>query len=101
MAEPPKETFAALFEETGKAAPQRRGPRVGDTLEVAVVQMGKDAVFVELDRRRQGFIDAIGRRARDGTMKAAVGDRLRVRVVHVDDEGVRLAPTIEAAAAAG
>jgi small subunit ribosomal protein S1 len=70
-------------------------------LEVVIVQVGKDAVFVELDGRRQGFIEAIDLRAPDGTMKAALGDRLRVRVVHVDDQGVRLAPTIEAAAAAG
>jgi small subunit ribosomal protein S1 len=74
---------------------------VGDTLEVVVVQVGKDAVFVELDGRRQGFIEALDLRTPDGTTKAAVGDRLRARVVHVDDQGVRLAPTIEAAAAAG
>jgi small subunit ribosomal protein S1 len=70
-------------------------------LEVVVVQVGKDAVFVELDGRRQGFIEAVDLRAPDGTMKAAVGDKLRVRVLHVDDQGVRLAPTVEAAAAAG
>ena len=97
----PKESFAALFEQTGKAAPRARGPRVGDALEVVVVQVGKDAVFVELDGRRQGFIEAIDLRAADGTMKAAVGDRLRVRVLNVDDQGVRLAPTLEAAVAAG
>ncbi|MGD0526178.1 MAG: S1 RNA-binding domain-containing protein [Polyangiaceae bacterium] len=99
--DPPKESFAALFEQTGKAAPRARGPRVGDTLEVVVVQVGKDAVFVELDGRRQGFIEAVDLRTPDGATKAAVGDRLRARVVHVDDQGVRLAPTIEAAAAAG
>jgi small subunit ribosomal protein S1 len=99
--DPPKDSFAALFEETGRAAPRARGPRVGDALEVVVVQIGKDAVFVELDGRRQGFIEGIDLRAPDGTMKAAVGDRLRVRVVHVDDQGVRLAPTLAAAAAAG
>jgi small subunit ribosomal protein S1 len=99
--DPPKESFAALFEQTGKAAPRARGPRVGDALEVVVVQVGKDAVFVELDGRRQGFIEAIDLRGLDGTMKAAAGDRLRVRVLNVDDQGVRLAPTIETAAAAG
>jgi len=97
----PEESFAALFEQSGRAAPQKRGPRVGDMLEVAVVQVGKDAVFVELDGRRQGFIEAIDLRAPDGTMKTAVGDKLRARVVHVDDQGVRLAPTVQAAAAVG
>ena len=99
--DPPKESFAALFEESGKAAPRRQAPRAGDMLDVVVVQVGKDAVFVELDGRRQGFIEAIDLRAPDGTMKAAVGDKLRVRVLHVDDQGVRLAPPVEAAAAAG
>ena len=99
--DPPKDSFASLFEQTGNAVPRRQGPRVGDMLEVVVVQVGKDAVFVELDGRRQGFIEALDLRAPDGTMKAAVGDRMRARVLHVDDQGVRLAPTVEAAAAAG
>jgi small subunit ribosomal protein S1 len=97
----PGETFAALFEQTGKAAPDRRAPRVGDTLDVVVVQVGRDAVFADLDGRRQGYIEAVDLRAPDGTTRAAVGDRLRVRVVRVDDQGVRLAPTVEAAAAVG
>lgn len=97
----PGETFAALFEQSGRAAPDRRAPRVGDTLEVVVVQVGKDAVFVEVDGRRQGYIEALDLRAPDGTTKASVGDRLRARVVKVDDQGVRLAPTVEAAASAG
>jgi small subunit ribosomal protein S1 len=99
--DPPKESFAALFEQSGKAAPQRRGPRVGDALDVVVVQVGKEAVFVELDGRRQGFIEAAELRAPDGTMRAAVGDRLRMRVVESGEQGIRLTPTVEAAAAAG
>jgi small subunit ribosomal protein S1 len=97
----PEESFAALFEQSGKAAPRARAPRPGETVEVVVVQVGKEAVFVELDGRRQGYIEAADLRAPDGTTKAALGDRLRARVVHVDDQGVRLTPTIEAAAAAG
>jgi small subunit ribosomal protein S1 len=97
----PEDSFAALFEQSSKAAPRARAPRVGDTVEVVVVQIGNENVFVELDGRRQGYIEAIDLRAPDGTMKAALGDRLRGRVVHVDDQGVRLAPTIETAAAVG
>ncbi len=98
----PEESFAALFEKTSQDAPRRRGPRVGETLSVLVVQVGKDAVFVELDGRRQGFIEANDLRAPDGTIKAAAGDTLRARVAHVDPElGVRLTPTVEAAVAVG
>jgi small subunit ribosomal protein S1 len=102
MAERPEESFAALFEEAGQAAPRRRNPRVGETLEAVVVQVGRDAVFVELDGRRQGFIEAIDLRGPDGAIKAAVGDTIRARVVQVDPEqGVRLAPTVDTAASIG
>jgi ribosomal protein S1 len=102
MTDRPEESFAALFEKAGQEAPRRRDPRVGETLEVAIVQVGRDAVFVELDGRRQGFIEAVDLKGPDGTMNVAVGDRLRARVVHVDPEqGVRLAPTVDAAASMG
>jgi small subunit ribosomal protein S1 len=102
MTDRPEESFASLFEQAGQGPPRKRNPRIGETLEVLVVQVGRDAVFVELDGRRQGFIESGELKAPDGTIKAAVGDKLRARVVSVDPEqGVRLAPTIEAAAARG
>jgi small subunit ribosomal protein S1 len=97
----PDESFAALFEQS-RNVPRARAPRVGDVLDAVVVQVGKDAVFVELDGRRQGLIEAIDIEDKDGTVMAAVGEKLRARVVQIDDQGnVRLAPTIEAAVAAG
>jgi ribosomal protein S1 len=100
--EPGEKSFADLFEEAGRSAPRRRIPRVGETFEVVVIRAGRDAVFVELDTLQQGFIDAIDLQGPDGVLKAAVGDRLRARVVSTDpDQGVRLVPTVEAAAAAG
>jgi ribosomal protein S1 len=102
MPQRPEETFAALFEETGKTVPSRRGPRVGDRCDVSVVQIGRDAVFVEFEGHRQGYIDVTDLRAPDGTIRATVGATLAARVVHVDAEhGVRFAPTVESAAAAG
>jgi small subunit ribosomal protein S1 len=97
----PDDSFAALFEQSAQGAPRRREPRVGETLDAVVVQVGRDAVFVEIDGRRQGFIEATDLKAPDGTVRATVGDKLRARVVRVDGDGVRLAPTVEAAAAAG
>lgn len=97
----PAESFAALFEQS-RNVPRARAPRVGDVLDAIVVQVGKDAVFVELDGRRQGFIESIDLADEDGVVKATVGEKLRARVVRVDDQGsVRLAPTVEAAVAAG
>ncbi len=98
----PPDKFAALFEKTGRAAPPRGGARVGETLWATVVQVGKDSVFVDLDGRRQGFIEAGSLRAPDGTLKTSVGDKLQARVVRVDaDNGIELVPTVEAAVAAG
>src|SRR5580658_540765 len=98
----PPDKFAALFEKTGRAAPPRGRARVGEALWATVVLVGRDAVFVDLDGRRQGFIEAANLRAPDGTLKASVGDRLQACVVHVDAEsGIELMPTIETAVAAG
>jgi small subunit ribosomal protein S1 len=102
MTERPEESFAALFEQAGQAPPRKRNPRIGETLEAVVVQVGRDAVFVELEGRRQGFIESVDLKGPDGEIKVAVGDKLRARIVHVDPEqGVRLAPTIDAAASMG
>jgi small subunit ribosomal protein S1 len=100
--DPPSDSFAKLFENTAGTMPRRGGPRVGEMLSVTVVQVGKDAVFVEIDGSRQGFIEAARLRAPDGSLKAAVGDELRVRVARVDAEsGIELLPTVETAVAAG
>jgi ribosomal protein S1 len=100
--DPPEKSFAALFEESSRRDPRRRRARVGETLDVVVVQVGKDVVFVELDGQRQGFIDCADLRGPDGSLKAALGDKLRARVVAVESEGgVRLAPTMAAAVLAG
>jgi ribosomal protein S1 len=99
----PEESFAALFEKGDpRGAAPRRGARVGEELEGTVVQVGRDAVFLELDGRRQGYVESIDLRAPDGSVPAKVGDKLRVRVVHVDAQnGIRLVPTLEAAVATG
>ena len=102
MTDGPEESFAALFEQGGQAVPRRGHPRVGETLDAVVVQVGRDAVFVELDGRRQGFIESADLKGPDGEIKATVGETIRARVAHVDPEqGVRLVPTVDAAASVG
>ncbi len=99
----PEESFAALFEKADpRTAAPRRGARAGEVLEGTVVQVGREAVFLELEGKRQAFVEAIDLRSPEGTVQAKVGDRLRVRVVSVDAQsGIRVVPTRESAVAAG
>ena len=99
--DPPDESFAALFERGGTRA-RGRTPRVGEIVDALVVQVGKDAVYVDLGDHVQAFVDSADLRDAAGTLKATTGDRLRARVRQVDPVlGIRLVPTVEAAAAAG
>lgn len=98
--DPPNESFAALFERSDRTV-RKRGARVGETVQAVVVQAGQAGVFVELDGHRQGFIETVDLQAPDGTLRVAVGSTLHARVVRVDDEGIRLMPTVETAAEVG
>jgi small subunit ribosomal protein S1 len=86
------DTFASLFEAQAKDAAPRRALRVGETLEAVVAQVGRDTVFVEIDGKRQGMIDAVELRGADGELTVRVGDVVRARIVEIDGSGaVRLA----------
>ncbi len=89
------DSFAELFAQT-KTPPRGKSARVGDKIEAVVIQVGKDSVFVELDGKRQAFIDAIELRAPDGTMTVKVGDKITAQVVEVNSENgdVRLGRSI-------
>jgi predicted RNA-binding protein with RPS1 domain len=102
MSDKRPETFGVLFEEQRQRDPRRRRARVGETLDVLVIQVGKEVVFVELPGQQQGFIDSSDLRGPDENLKVTVGDTLSARVIGVDPEhGVRLVPTVQAAVAAG
>ena len=80
------DSFAAMFEAQGGAPPKRKRVRVGDRLEAVVVQVGKDAVFVELDGKQQAFIEANELRNADGEIDVSAGEVIRAHVVEVDDK---------------
>jgi small subunit ribosomal protein S1 len=87
------ESFAALFE-ASHVTPRRRLFREGDELDVVVVQIGRDAVFVELDGKQEGFIEAKDLTASSGELSVKIGSRITARVVEVGGRpgAVRLAP---------
>lgn len=81
-----EDSFAAMFEQQGAPPRKRRAIRVGDRLDAVVIQVGRDAVFVELDGKQQAFLEAAELRDEDGTISVKVGDKLTANVVEVNDE---------------
>ncbi len=84
MTDEKEDTFAAMFEKQA-APPRKRRVKVGDRLEAVVLQVGKDAVFVELDGKQQAFLEAAELRDADGTISVVPGDTITAHVVEVDD----------------
>jgi small subunit ribosomal protein S1 len=76
------EDFAAMFEQSvtrGKGGAARR-LKLGDNIEVTVVQIGKDSVFVDAGTRAEGEIDRRELEDEYGRITIKVGDRLRATV---------------------
>jgi len=86
--DPKDDSFAALFEsQASKQPPQNRRARalrVGDKLEAVVVQVGKEAVFVELDGKQQAFLEVAELRTPEGELEVKLGDTISARVVEID-----------------
>lgn len=89
------ESFAALFEADSKARPKRgvsRSFRVGEPVEGVVVRIGKDAVFVDLDGKQEGYIEEFELRDESGALTVTIGETIRAVVVETGGRhgGVRL-----------
>lgn len=82
------EDFAAMFEQSivgGKGNAATRRLNIGDSIEVTVVQIGKDAVFVDAGTRAEGEIERYELEDEDGRVTVNVGDRLRATVAQAGD----------------
>lgn len=89
------DSFAAMFEADSKARPKRgvsRSFRVGEPVEGIVVRVGKDAVFVDLDGKQEGYIDSVSLAETDSLASISIGDTLRAVVIEIDGRhgGIRL-----------
>ena len=89
------DSFAAMFESEEKTRPKRgtgRGYNVGQPVEGVVVRIGRDAVFIELDGKSEGYLEDTELKDADGKLTVAVGDVVRAVVVSrsADDGVIRL-----------
>jgi len=79
-----KESFAEMFEREAPQAPRARSLAVGDEVEGEVVLAGADAVFIQLDEKRQAYFSKIDLPRAD---EVVVGQRLRGFIVDIDSSG--------------
>lgn len=82
-----EDSFAALFAEQEAPKKKSRGQgrvAVGAKIEGTVVQIDRDAVFVSLDEKRQGYFERAELVGPDGELTVKLGDRLTASVVEVD-----------------
>jgi small subunit ribosomal protein S1 len=84
----PDDTFAALFEQSDTK--KARAPRVGERVSGKVLLIGRDAVFVEVEGKREAFLDLVEMRNPDGTLPVKVGDVVTAQVVSTSDGQIRL-----------
>jgi small subunit ribosomal protein S1 len=92
---PHDESFSALFQQSSSTPSKARHLSLGDEVEATVVKVGRDAVFVDLDGKREAFIDK--QDLLDASEKAVempVGARIVARVVELGGKAgaVRLRP---------
>ncbi len=88
--ETPSESFASLFETEQKQNPKRGRARtynVGESVQGVVFRIGKDAVFVELDGKAEGYIEDVELKDADGQLTVKMGDTVRAVVVERSSDG--------------
>lgn len=79
------DSFASLFEAQPSA--KAKSIRIGQVIDAVIAQIGRDSVFVELDGKRQGFLETEDfRDSKTGEITIQVGQTIRVRVMEVNME---------------
>lgn len=91
-----KESFASLFEQSEGAGKRRRQYHTGETVEVTVVAVAREAVFADLGGKQEGMFERAALSDGDGKLRVAVGSRVSAVVSGVDASTgqVRLTPVV-------
>jgi small subunit ribosomal protein S1 len=90
------ESFASLFEQTAGAHARQRRYHTGESVEVTIVAIARDAVFADLGGKQEGFFERPELSDADGKLRIEVGSRVSAVVDNVDKGTgqVRLRPVV-------
>lgn len=88
-----RESFASLFESQGQQV-QRRKYHTGENVEVTIVLIAREAVFVDLGGKQEGMLELPDLTDEEGNLQVKLGQRLMAVVSGIDRETgqVRLKP---------
>lgn len=90
------ESFASLFEQTAGAQARQRRYHAGESVEVTIVAIARDAVFADLGGKQEGFFERLELSDANGTLHIQVGSRVTAVVdsVNAGTGQVRLRPVV-------
>jgi small subunit ribosomal protein S1 len=90
------ESFASLFEQTPGARARQRRYHAGESLEVTIVAVAREAVFADLGGKQEGMFERADLSDPEGNLRVEVGARVTAVVDSVDGGTgqVRLRPVV-------
>jgi small subunit ribosomal protein S1 len=90
------ESFASLFEQTAGANARQRRYHPGESVEVTIVVVGRDAIFADLGGKQEGVFERTDLSDDEGKVRVEVGSRVTAVVDSVDfgTGQVRLRPVV-------
>src|SRR5262245_45228095 len=90
------ESFASLFEQTAGAQARQRRFHAGESVEVTIVAVAREAVFADLGGKQEGVFERPELSDPDGKLRVEVGSRVTAVVDSVDGATgqVRLRPVV-------
>lgn len=97
------ESFASLFEQTAGARGRERRYHAGESVEVTIVAVTRDAVFADLGGKQEGVFERQALSDADGKLHVDVGSKVTAIVDNVDGATgqVRLRPVVIRSVEAG
>src|SRR5580692_2614087 len=90
------ESFASLFEQSAGAKGRQRRYHTGETVEVTIVAVAREAVFADLGGKQEGMFERSALSDAEGRVRVEVGSRVSAVVDNVDGATgqVRLRPVV-------
>jgi small subunit ribosomal protein S1 len=90
----PSESFASLFEQSAGALGKTKRYQIGETVDVTIVAVTREAVFADLGRKQEGLFERTELSDADGNLLVNVGSRVAAVVAAINGATgqVRLSP---------